>query len=300
MKPANKSTKVAIIRITEEFADQVREAFGQDSQIVIDYPSAAALVEDYREFLADRKGEGNVPKWLTNLFTAEQLKAEQAAQSGPAGLRESRVKANHERLNGVRGRVKKLTLPSENAPETPDPVPPVQTPAEASGQTESTAPTQAKPEANKRGGRKKAETSAAPVAATAPATPAPKHDSAAPADHKDPRFSGHKYYALLDRQEHVVGRGWLAYVDGGKRRIWFAPRTEEQTDLWKTSKWAQREVDVAVFERLTVETLKSQGWPSFGSIIAAATPAATTPIAEPAPAEETQPAEQQTSDEAAA
>ena len=80
-----------------------------------------------------------------------------------------------------------------------------------------------------------------------------------------PSLSDYRYYAMVDKDNRVVGRGFLARVDNAPRRSWFALRNEEQTRLWETSKWAIREIDLARYQQLTLKYVISENWPEFKS-----------------------------------
>ena len=80
-----------------------------------------------------------------------------------------------------------------------------------------------------------------------------------------PHLSDYRYYAMVDKDGRVVGRGFLARVDHALRRSWFALRNDEQTKLWETSKWAIREIDFERYQQLTLKYLKSENWPEFKS-----------------------------------
>jgi hypothetical protein len=85
-----------------------------------------------------------------------------------------------------------------------------------------------------------------------------------------PRLSDYKYYAMLDNKNRIVGRGFLARVDKDTRRTWFALRNDEQTELWKTSKWAMKEISLERYEELTLKYIKAEGFPEFKAAKAAA------------------------------
>jgi hypothetical protein len=76
-----------------------------------------------------------------------------------------------------------------------------------------------------------------------------------------PHLSDYRYYAMVDKDNRAVGRGFLARVDSAPRRSWFALRNEEQTRLWETSKWAIREIAFDVYQKLTLTYLKEYDWP---------------------------------------
>jgi hypothetical protein len=227
-----------------ETAKRIREALGPDS-ITYQSMTAAELVAEFEGFQTERGHMNTYNDWLSAILATERIHLE-TDEAIPIARRDEQLDRMRRRVYAVKLKGDEMKKSKKNS-------------------------TTKKPAARLKsvGKKKTAKTRPQPAQQVAAGAAPPKVGDLKLATEADftspsnPRLSDYRYYVLLDNQNRVVGRGFLARVDKDPRRTWFALRNEEQTALWESSKWAIREIAFERYQELTLEYLQAGGWPEF-------------------------------------
>ena len=267
--------------ISIETANQIREALGPAS-ITFQSMTAEEIAEEFEAFQVERRSRNTYRDWLTGIIATEQIHLAKEPVANQDELLDQmqrrlfavkkgddmkKVKKNTNATTTVKSQAPKAASKKAASKATK----PATTKAEKVKAPKSDAPgveAPAKIETAKVEALVKVETPRAEAPAKADAPKVGDPQLATEADFTSPcheRLSDYRYYAMVDKENKVVGRGFLARIDNAPRRSWFALRNEEQTKLWETSKWAIREIDLERYQQLTLKYLMSEKWPEFKS-----------------------------------
>lgn len=285
-------------QITFQYAEQVRQAFGPDS-IVFETMTEEDVMEDYREYQTDKRGNGSVRDWIDQHVQAQTIHFEREREGVDfeADALETMLHEQQEFLKGITTRTRQLPEPDggvmaksksggAKAASTKAPkksaakdaqAPAVEQPQDIPASPQAAAPGHVELPGDDKPTAKKA-------AAKAKTDDGPKGPAigqpglSTDAELTDPRavndLSDFQFFLNLDEQGRVVARSFLAKVSiAGKtssRRAVFELRNEAQAKLIKPGAW--RQVPYDWYAKFTVGYFEKDGYPTWDSIKAQISP----------------------------